>query len=90
MAEQPPSIQFEDVPLDQARRMGRGPRMNPELYHALKQKIQSLEDTAPGGHQPDHDEDPHPPRGHRTQHPDNRQKNPWRSALLALRGGFAQ
>jgi hypothetical protein len=46
MAEQPPSIQFEDVPLDQARRMGRGPRMNPELYHALKQKIQSLEDTA--------------------------------------------
>jgi hypothetical protein len=46
MAEQPPSIQFEDVPLDQARRMGRGPRMNPELYHALKEKIQSLEDTA--------------------------------------------
>ena len=29
MAEQPPSFRFEDVPLDEARRMGRGPR--PEI-----------------------------------------------------------
>ena len=39
-------IQFEDVPLDEARRMGRGPRMDPELYHAFKEKIQSLDNTA--------------------------------------------
>jgi hypothetical protein len=26
--------------------MGRGPRMNPELYHALKEKIESLGNTA--------------------------------------------
>ena len=47
--------------------MSRGPRMDPELYHALKQNIQSLENTAtrmtlPEGTQPDHDEKPHPPR----------------------------
>jgi len=35
-------IEFEDVPLDEARRMSRGPRMNPELYNALKQKSQAL------------------------------------------------
>jgi hypothetical protein len=46
MAEQPPSFQFEDIPLDEARMMGRGPRMDPELYNALKQKIQSLDNTA--------------------------------------------
>jgi len=42
MADHTSPIQFEDVPLDEARRMGRGPRMNPELYHAFKEKIQSL------------------------------------------------
>jgi hypothetical protein len=36
----------KSVPIDEARRMGRGPRMNSELYDALKDKIQSLEDTA--------------------------------------------
>ena len=41
MAEQSPGIQFEDIPLDEAHRMGRGPRMDPLLYDALKQKIQS-------------------------------------------------
>ena len=46
MAERPPAIQFEDVPLDEARRMGRGPRMDAELYHALKEKIQALDTTA--------------------------------------------
>jgi hypothetical protein len=39
MAEPPPPIQFEDVPLDEARRMGRGPRMEPMLYDTLRQKI---------------------------------------------------
>jgi hypothetical protein len=37
--EQPPSVQFEDVPIDGARRMGRGPRMEPTLYDTLRQKI---------------------------------------------------
>jgi hypothetical protein len=46
MAEQPPPIQFEDVPLDEARCMGRGPRMQPELYNVLREKIQSLDNTA--------------------------------------------
>ena len=46
MAERNPSIEFEDIPLEQARTMGRGPRMDPALYHALKAKIQSLDKTA--------------------------------------------
>jgi hypothetical protein len=46
MAQQPPPIHFEDIPLDEARRMGRGPRMDPELYHALQQKLQSLGNSA--------------------------------------------
>ena len=46
MAERSPIIAFEDVPLDEARRMSRGPRMDPELYHALKEKIASLDNTA--------------------------------------------
>ena len=46
MADQPPSFQFEDVPLDEARRMGRGPRMEPMLYDTLRQKIQSLSSEA--------------------------------------------
>jgi hypothetical protein len=46
MAQQAPPIQFEDIPLAQARTMGRGPRMAPELYHAFKEKIESLGNTA--------------------------------------------
>jgi hypothetical protein len=46
MAQPSSPIQFEDIPLDEARRMGRGHRMDPELYNALKQKIQSLRNTA--------------------------------------------
>jgi hypothetical protein len=46
MAQQPPPIHFEDIPLDEARRLGRGPRMDPELYYAFKEKIQSLDNTA--------------------------------------------
>jgi hypothetical protein len=46
MAQQPPAIHFEDIPLAEARTMGRGPRMDPELYQALKGKIQSLDNTA--------------------------------------------
>jgi hypothetical protein len=44
--EQRPSFQFEDVPLEDARRMGRGPRMEPMLYDTLRQKIQSLSNEA--------------------------------------------
>jgi len=46
MAEQPPNFQFEDVPLEEARRITRGPRMDPRLSHTLKDKIQSLDTTA--------------------------------------------
>jgi len=46
MAQQVPPIHFEDIPLAQARTMGRGPRMDPELYQAFKDKIQSLDNTA--------------------------------------------
>jgi hypothetical protein len=45
MAEQSP-FHLEDIPLEDARRMGRGPRMEPLLYDTLKQKIQSLADHA--------------------------------------------
>jgi hypothetical protein len=41
MAEHP-SIQFEDVSLEEARRMGRGPRMEPMLYDTLRKKIEEL------------------------------------------------
>jgi hypothetical protein len=46
MAEQPSPLQFEDVPLEEARRMGRGPRMEPLLYDTLRQKIQALSEAA--------------------------------------------
>jgi hypothetical protein len=46
MADQAPSFQFEDVPLYEARRMGRGPRMEPMLYDTLRHKIQSLSSEA--------------------------------------------
>jgi hypothetical protein len=39
-------IPFEDIPLADARKMGRGPRMDPVLYHALTVKIESLAHTA--------------------------------------------
>jgi hypothetical protein len=32
-------IAFEDVPMERARRMGRGPRMEPLPYDILKEKI---------------------------------------------------
>jgi hypothetical protein len=41
-----PSIEFEDIPLEEARKMGRGPRMDPILYTALKSKISTLSDNA--------------------------------------------
>jgi hypothetical protein len=46
MADYSSPIQFEDIPIDEARTMGRGPRMAPELYHAFKEKIQSLDNAA--------------------------------------------
>jgi hypothetical protein len=46
MAQRPPITEFEDIPLDEARRLCRGHRMNPELYNALKQNIQSPDNTA--------------------------------------------
>ena len=40
MADPSSPIEFEDIPLDEARRMSCGPRMDPERYHALKENIQ--------------------------------------------------
>ena len=39
MAEEGRGMTFEDIPLEDARRMGRGPRMEPLLYDTLRQKI---------------------------------------------------
>ena len=41
-----PHMEFEDIPLEDARRMGRGPRMEPLLYDTLRQKIQTLSTEA--------------------------------------------
>jgi len=46
MTDQPAPFQFEDVPLEEARLMGRGPRMEPMLYETLRQKIQTLSSEA--------------------------------------------
>jgi hypothetical protein len=46
MAEERFPIQFEDVPLEEARRMGRGPRMDPQLYQELRTRMQALSDQA--------------------------------------------
>jgi hypothetical protein len=46
MAERSPIIECEDIPLDEARRISLGPRMDLELYHALKEKIKSLNNAA--------------------------------------------
>jgi hypothetical protein len=46
MPDQSSPPEFEDVPLEQARRMGRRPRMEPLLYDTLKTKIQALSDDA--------------------------------------------
>jgi hypothetical protein len=46
MADASSPIEFEDVPLEEARRMGRGPRMEPMLYDTLRQKIQTLSTEA--------------------------------------------
>jgi hypothetical protein len=46
MAEPLPPIQFEDVPLEEARRLGRGPRMDPELYQELRTRMHALSGQA--------------------------------------------
>ena len=46
MADYTTAIQFEDIPLEEARSMGRGPRMDPVLYDSLRTKIQSMTDQA--------------------------------------------
>ena len=46
MADHSSPTQFEDIPLDEDRRMGRGPRMDPQICQALRMRIQSLSDQA--------------------------------------------
>ena len=91
MAQQQPPIYFEDIPLEQARTMGRGPQMDPELYHAFKEKnsisgqcCNTHHDSR--GDKSDHHEKPPPPRGRRTQDTVNDQKSARGPAVLALHG----
>jgi hypothetical protein len=46
MADDRQGMEFEDIPLEEARLMGRGPRMEPLLYDTLRQKIQALSTEA--------------------------------------------
>jgi hypothetical protein len=46
MAEPMSDIHFEDIPLDEARRIGRGPRIDPLLYQELKTRIPALSSHA--------------------------------------------
>jgi hypothetical protein len=46
MADDSNGMEFQDIPLEEARRMGRGPRMEPLLYNTLRQKIQALSTEA--------------------------------------------
>ena len=46
MADQSSPIDFEDIPLEDARRMGRGPRMELQLYQELRTRMQSLANQA--------------------------------------------
>src|SRR5262245_48216470 len=57
MAQSPPTIEFEDMPLEDARRMGRGLRMDPALYQALRTRMpwrsdQAVRMTLPDGTSP--------------------------------------
>jgi hypothetical protein len=57
MADYSSPIQFEDIPIEEARRMGRGPRMDPQLYQELKTRItalstQAVQMTIPAGTSP--------------------------------------
>jgi hypothetical protein len=46
MADLSAPIPFDDIPLEDARRMGRGPRMEPLLYETLRTTIQALSTDA--------------------------------------------
>ena len=46
MADHASPLQFEDIPIEIARAISRGPRMDPGVYHTFKEKIQSLDNTA--------------------------------------------
>lgn len=46
MADDSNGMEFEEIPLEEARRMGRGPRMEPLLYDTLRTKIQALSTDA--------------------------------------------
>jgi hypothetical protein len=46
MADDSSPIQFEDIPIDEARRMGGGPRMDPQLYQELRTRIPRLSSHA--------------------------------------------
>src|SRR5215475_15353715 len=57
MADTTSPIMFEDIPLAEARRMGRGPRVDPQLYQELRTRLSALSThavqmTIPEGNSP--------------------------------------
>lgn len=46
MAEKDAPYEFEEVPLEEARRMGRRSRMDPRIYATLRQKLSALGNQA--------------------------------------------
>jgi hypothetical protein len=46
MAQRPPTIAWDNVPLDAVGKLSRGPREEPEFYNACKGKILSLDGGA--------------------------------------------
>jgi hypothetical protein len=46
MADAVPAMPFDDIPLEDARRMSRGPRMDPVLYDSLRNKMLSWSSQA--------------------------------------------
>jgi hypothetical protein len=46
MADQSSPIDFEDIPIEAARRMVRGLRINPQLYQELRTRTHALADQA--------------------------------------------
>ena len=46
MAEPHSPIHFEDIPIEEARRMGRGPRMDLQLYDELRTRLPALSSQA--------------------------------------------
>jgi hypothetical protein len=75
------TIVCEDVPLNEGRRMSRGPRLIPTLSNTPKERIRLLHDTATRmplleSTSPTHNKKLYRPRGRRGRCSGHRQNNP--------------